>query len=191
MGSKLVPQIILEGTRLRFKTGIGFALNEHPRRRSPKGASSARAHQLRTYGWDCDFSWLEQRLLPRSSRLVFLKRTPELFAAEELQTITSQATNLLNVGEEGTCTYEDASGNPLITVIVTKGAGQDCTVVGSDAETLPNLGDMAAWGPTSKTACVVKGDTRAQIVMGSALPAGVDLRTAAIALLTVAAGRLP
>jgi hypothetical protein len=29
--SKLVPKIILEGTRLTFKTDIAFALNEHPR----------------------------------------------------------------------------------------------------------------------------------------------------------------
>lgn len=31
MSSKLVPKIILEGTRLTFKTEIAFALNEHPR----------------------------------------------------------------------------------------------------------------------------------------------------------------
>jgi hypothetical protein len=31
MGKKLVPKIILEGTRLTFKTDIAFALNEHPR----------------------------------------------------------------------------------------------------------------------------------------------------------------
>ena len=30
MPSKLVPKIILEGTRLTFKTDIAFALNEHP-----------------------------------------------------------------------------------------------------------------------------------------------------------------
>ncbi len=31
MGGKLVPKIILEGTRLTFKTELAFALNEHPR----------------------------------------------------------------------------------------------------------------------------------------------------------------
>lgn len=31
MGGKLVPKIILEGTRLTFKTDIAFALNDHPR----------------------------------------------------------------------------------------------------------------------------------------------------------------
>jgi hypothetical protein len=31
MGNKLVPKIILEGTRLTFKTEVAFALNEHPR----------------------------------------------------------------------------------------------------------------------------------------------------------------
>ena len=31
MGAKLTPKVILEGTRLIFKTDIAFALNEHPR----------------------------------------------------------------------------------------------------------------------------------------------------------------
>jgi len=31
MSNKLVPNIILEGTRLTYKTEIAFALNEHPR----------------------------------------------------------------------------------------------------------------------------------------------------------------
>ena len=31
MGNKLTPKIILEGSRLTFKTDIAFALNEHPR----------------------------------------------------------------------------------------------------------------------------------------------------------------
>ena len=30
MGRKLVPKVILEGTRLTHKTDIAFALNEHP-----------------------------------------------------------------------------------------------------------------------------------------------------------------
>jgi hypothetical protein len=34
--SKLVPKIILEGTRLTFKTEIAFALNEHPRIVGPR-----------------------------------------------------------------------------------------------------------------------------------------------------------
>lgn len=36
MGRKLVPKIILEGTRLTFKTDIAFALNEHPRVVGPR-----------------------------------------------------------------------------------------------------------------------------------------------------------
>ena len=31
MGAKLTPKVILEGTRLTFKTEIAFRLNEHPR----------------------------------------------------------------------------------------------------------------------------------------------------------------
>ncbi|HVN14258.1 MAG TPA: hypothetical protein VMT73_00835 [Anaerolineales bacterium] len=36
MGSKLTPKIILEGTRLTFKTEIAFTLNEHPRIVGPR-----------------------------------------------------------------------------------------------------------------------------------------------------------
>jgi hypothetical protein len=36
MSSKLCPKIILEGTRLTFKTKIAFALNEHPRIVGPR-----------------------------------------------------------------------------------------------------------------------------------------------------------
>ena len=36
MGPKLCPHIILEGTRLTFKTEIAFALNEHPRIVGPR-----------------------------------------------------------------------------------------------------------------------------------------------------------
>jgi hypothetical protein len=34
--SKLTPKIILEGTRLTFKTDITFMLNEHPRIVGPR-----------------------------------------------------------------------------------------------------------------------------------------------------------
>ncbi|HET7375988.1 MAG TPA: hypothetical protein VFK30_04725 [Anaerolineae bacterium] len=36
MSAKLCPKIILEGTRLTFKTDIAFALNEHPRIVGPR-----------------------------------------------------------------------------------------------------------------------------------------------------------
>jgi len=36
MSSKLCPKVILEGTRLTFKTDIAFALNEHPRIVGPR-----------------------------------------------------------------------------------------------------------------------------------------------------------
>lgn len=36
MSSKLCPKVILEGTRLTFKTEIAFALNEHPRIVGPR-----------------------------------------------------------------------------------------------------------------------------------------------------------
>ena len=36
MGNKLCPKIILEGTRLTFKTEIAFELNEHPRVVEPR-----------------------------------------------------------------------------------------------------------------------------------------------------------
>jgi len=36
MGRKLTPKVILEGTRLTFKTDLAFALNEHPRIVGPR-----------------------------------------------------------------------------------------------------------------------------------------------------------
>ncbi len=36
MGSKLCPKIIIEGTRLTFKTELAFTLNEHPRIVGPR-----------------------------------------------------------------------------------------------------------------------------------------------------------
>lgn len=36
LGAKLCPKIILEGTRLTYKTDIAFALNEHPRIVGPR-----------------------------------------------------------------------------------------------------------------------------------------------------------
>jgi hypothetical protein len=36
LGKKLCPKLILEGTRLTFKTDIAFALNEHPRIVGPR-----------------------------------------------------------------------------------------------------------------------------------------------------------
>jgi hypothetical protein len=138
--AKLTPKVILEGTRLTFKTEIAFALNEHPRIVGPRKYRyhsplisaewcsftnfpwgrgpinfepqeealametyatwarmfelqryyswivdrfhlSTRAYQLRTYGRDYDFRWLEERLRPLGFRLVLLWRTPESFAA--------------------------------------------------------------------------------------------------------------
>jgi hypothetical protein len=140
MSPKLVPKIILEGTRLTLKTEVAFALNEHarivgPRRyryHSPlisaewcgftnfpwgRGAInfepqeealametyatwarlfellryyswivdrfhiSTRAYQLKTYGRDYDFSWLEARLDALGFRLVLLTRAPDSFEA--------------------------------------------------------------------------------------------------------------
>jgi hypothetical protein len=61
--AKLCPKIILEGTRLTFKTEIAFALNEHPhivgpRRyryhvfctRTPESFAAARAERLKVAG---------------------------------------------------------------------------------------------------------------------------------------------
>lgn len=53
MGGKLVPKIILEGTRLTFKTDIAFALNEHPR---IVGARKYRYHSPVVSGEWCAFT---------------------------------------------------------------------------------------------------------------------------------------
>jgi hypothetical protein len=138
VGAKLCPKIILEGTRLTWKTEIAFALNEHPRIVGPRKYRyhspiisaewcaftnfpwgrglinfqpqeeaqaletyrtwirlfelqryyswivdrfhiSTRMCQLRTYGKDYDFRWLEERLAALGFHLVFCTRTPESF----------------------------------------------------------------------------------------------------------------
>ncbi len=140
MGPKLTPKIILEGTRLTFKTDIAFALNEHPRIVGPRKYRyhsplisaewcaftnfpwgrglinfepqeearaletyrtwlklfelqrsyswmvdrfhiSTRAYQLRTYGKDYDFCWLEEGLAALGFHLVLCTRTPASFEA--------------------------------------------------------------------------------------------------------------
>jgi hypothetical protein len=142
--SKMVPKLILEGTRLTHKTDIAFALNEHPRIVGPRkyryhsplisaewcaftnfpwgrgminfepseeGLAletyrtwarlfelqryyswivdrfhiSTRAYQLKTYGKDYDFAWLEERLLPLGFRLVFITRSPGSFEAAKVE----------------------------------------------------------------------------------------------------------
>jgi len=57
MSNKLCPKIILEGTRLTFKTEIAFALNEHPRIVGPR---KYRYHSPLISGEWCaftDFPW--------------------------------------------------------------------------------------------------------------------------------------
>ena len=140
MSAKLCPKIILEGTRLTFKTEIAFALNEHPRIVGPRKYRyhspiisaewcaftnfpwgrglinfqpqeeaqaletyhtwvrlfelqryyswivdrfhiSTRMCQLRAYGRDYDFRWLEERLAALGFHLAFCTRTPESFKA--------------------------------------------------------------------------------------------------------------
>lgn len=53
MGNKLCPKIILEGTRLTFKTEIAFALNEHPRIVGPR---KYRYHSPLVSGEWCGFT---------------------------------------------------------------------------------------------------------------------------------------
>jgi len=53
MGKKLTPKIILEGTRLTFKTEIAFALNEHPR---ITGERKYRYHNPLISGEWCSFT---------------------------------------------------------------------------------------------------------------------------------------
>lgn len=53
MGSKMVPKLILEGTRLTHKTELAFALNEHPR---VVGVRKYRYHSPIVSGEWCAFS---------------------------------------------------------------------------------------------------------------------------------------
>ena len=84
---KLTPKIILEGTRLTFKTDIAFALNEHPRIVGPRKYKyhspliSAEWCTFTNFPWgkDYDFRWLEERLAPLGFHIILLTRTPESF----------------------------------------------------------------------------------------------------------------
>jgi len=53
VGGKLCPKIILEGTRLTFKTDLGFLLNEHPRIVGPR---KYRYHSPYISGEWCSFT---------------------------------------------------------------------------------------------------------------------------------------
>lgn len=53
MGRKLCPKIILEGTRLTYKTELGFLLNEHPKLIGPR---KYRYHSPYVSGEWCAFS---------------------------------------------------------------------------------------------------------------------------------------
>lgn len=53
MGNKLVPKVILEGTRLTLKTDIAFAINEHPRIVGPR---KYRYHSPLISGEWCSFT---------------------------------------------------------------------------------------------------------------------------------------
>lgn len=53
MGAKMVPKMILEGTRLTHKTDLAFALNEHPR---IVGARKYRYHSPVVSGEWCGFT---------------------------------------------------------------------------------------------------------------------------------------
>ena len=53
MSGKLCPKIILEGTRLTFKTDLGFLLNEHPRIVGPR---KYRYHSPYISGEWCSFT---------------------------------------------------------------------------------------------------------------------------------------
>jgi hypothetical protein len=46
MGNKLTPKVILEGTRLTFKTEIAFELNEHPRVVGPRKCRPTALHTI-------------------------------------------------------------------------------------------------------------------------------------------------
>lgn len=111
----------------------------------------------------------------------------KLVSLEEVQAATRQKVALLNVLDENTCGYEDSSGFPIITVIIS--AGSDCSVLGADVEAVPGV-PAAFWSDYSETACVTSGDTQARILMGT-VAEGVDKKTAGAALIAAAAPRLP
>jgi hypothetical protein len=78
MSSKLCPKIILEGTRLTFKTDIAFALNEHPRIVGPR---KYRYHSPLISGEWCAFT-----NFPWGRGLINFEPQEEALAMETYQT---------------------------------------------------------------------------------------------------------
>ena len=80
--SKLTPKIILEGTRLTFKTDIAFALNEHPRIVGPR---KYRYHSPLISGEWCAFT-----NFPWGRGLINFEPQEEQMAMETNQSIADQ-----------------------------------------------------------------------------------------------------
>ncbi len=78
MSLKMVPKIILEGTRLTFKTEIAFRLNEHP---EIVGARRYRYHSPLISGEWCAFT-----NFPWGRGLINFNRDEEALAMETFQT---------------------------------------------------------------------------------------------------------
>jgi thymidylate kinase len=79
MGNKLTPKVILEGTRLTFKTEIAFELQRYYSWIVDRFHISTQAYQSQTLGKKYDLGWMEQRLLPLNFRLVYCTRRPIRF----------------------------------------------------------------------------------------------------------------
>jgi hypothetical protein len=78
VGNKLTPKIILEGTRLTFKTEVAFALNEHPRIVGPR---KYRYHSPLISGEWCAFT-----NFPWGRGLINFERQEESLAMETYAT---------------------------------------------------------------------------------------------------------
>jgi len=80
MGNKLTPKIILEGTRLTFKTEIAFALNEHPRIVGPR--------KYRYHSPLISAEWCAFTNYPWGRGLINFEPSEETLAIETYQTWT-------------------------------------------------------------------------------------------------------
>lgn len=208
MPGKLCPKIILEGTRLTFKTEIAFALNDHPRIVGPRKYRyhspiisaewcaftnfpwgrglinfepqeedrametyrtwarlfelqkyyswiidrfhiSTQMYQLKTYGKNYDFSWLEQKLDALGFHLVFCTRSDESFkkAREERIKVSGNPSQYddLNIFREEQKIMRDLIKQSILPTLEIDMSGNDIShAVENIADWLESIGGLWA-----------------------------------------------
>ncbi len=136
---------------------------------------------------------------PASGQQTFGKADcAKLLSFEEIEAALGKAADVVEVVEEGTCSYEDKDGLAVLTVILASDSqsspactAPDGTYLGKPVEKISGVGDNAVWSSDVQTVCFNKGRQRVQISFGVPVPSGADAKTVATDLARKAVARLP